>query len=240
MPHRWEALSDGWEIEVSDDFGFGADALHLARFSVPRAGERAVDLGTGCGILPLLWCRARPDLQVTALEIQPAAAAMARRSAARCGVSDRMTVLDADLRRWRMAMPPESQTLAAMNPPYFLPGSGKVSESPAARIARHETADPDRPGCTLADAAHAAAGLLRRGGRFCLCHRPERLCDLLETLRAAELEPKRLVWVCARRNAAPWLVLCEAVRGARPGLRIEAPYIETDAGQKENTAEFSL
>ena len=78
----------------------------------------------------------------------------------------------------------------------------RPNREPAARLARHETA------CTLADAAAAASRLLKSGGRFCLCLRPERLCDAMDVLRRARLEPKRLRLVSknaqsARKGALP-------------------------------------
>ena len=101
------------------------------------------------------------------------------------------------------------------DPPYFAPGSGKVSADPAAQRARHE-----RPGTPEAVCA-ASAWLLRFGGRLCLCHRPERLPDVFAALAAAGLTPKRLMPVQLRPDKAPWLVLIEAVRGGKPGLTWE-------------------
>lgn len=48
---RMESLGAGLFAIVSRLHGFGADALLLADFAAPRQGERALDLGTGCGIL---------------------------------------------------------------------------------------------------------------------------------------------------------------------------------------------
>ena len=50
---QMESLGAGLFAIVSRLHGFGADALLLADFAAPRQGERALDLGTGCGILPL-------------------------------------------------------------------------------------------------------------------------------------------------------------------------------------------
>lgn len=222
-PHL-ESLGEGITIEVSRDFSFGEDALLLARFAAPRAADRVCDLGTGCGILPLVWCRDCPDLRVEALEIQPEAADMARRSAKRCGFSENIHIYTADLRCWREALSPGSQDLVTMNPPYFAANTGGVSLSEAQRVARHEGV-----GCTLTEIAKAAGGLLRHGGRFCLCHRPERLCDVLEKLRAAGLEPKRLRFVQANAGSAPWLFLCEARKGGKPGLCVLSPFYQKDA-----------
>ena len=71
--------------------------------------------------------------------------------------------------------------------------------------------------CNLDDICEAARWLLRFGGRFVICQRPERLTDVLSSLRAHELEPKRLRLVQGRADKAPKLFLCEAKRGAKPG-----------------------
>lgn len=220
MAIRWESLGKGARVAVTPAYGFGADALLLARFASPRAGERVVDLGTGCGILPLLFLRSPAVPWVTGLEIQPEAAALARLSVEHSGFADRAEIVVGD---WDCPpLAPESYRLAVCNPPYFPPGSGGVSASPAVRLARHET-----PGA-LEKAARAASRLLQPGGRFCLCHRPERLADVLAALRGAGLEPKRLRPVQQREGRAPWLVLAEGKKGGKPGLSWEAAWCMDD------------
>lgn len=214
MERRFEPLGGGMEIAVTDDYGFGADAFLLARFAAPRPGERVVDLGTGCGILPLLFLQDPAVPWVSGLELQPQAVDLARSSLEHNGLSGR-----GEIRQGDWADPPfdrESFRLAVCNPPYFLPGGGKPSGSPAVDLARRE-----RPGA-LRQVTAAAARLLQYGGRFCLCHRPQRLADVLEALRGAGLEPKRLRPVQQREGLAPWLVLLEARKGGRPGLVWEA------------------
>ena len=62
-----------------------------------------------------------------------------------------------------------------------------------------------------------------------LCQRPEQLAEVLSTLRAARLEPKRLAFVKNRADTAPWLFLVEAQKGRKTGLRVE-PDILINAG----------
>jgi tRNA1Val (adenine37-N6)-methyltransferase len=220
---RLEEIGGGFSIEVTKDHGFNIDSLLLARFASPRFDEQACDLGTGCGIIPLLWCRQQPSPMVAAVEIQYEAAEMARRSVARCGVDDRVTVYHADLRDWNKILESGSQDLVTINPPYFASGTGVISKSPAARIARHEG-----EGCSFLDAANAAYGLLKQGGRFCFCHRPERLIDVLETLKNSRLIPKHLVFAYHSPKSEPWLFLCEARKGGSKGLKIMPPFISKD------------
>ena len=71
--------------------------------------------------------------------------------------------------------------------------------------------------------------LLKDGGRLSLCHRPERLAEVLAVLRANRLEPKRLAFVKNRPDAAPWLFLVEAQKNRKTGLRVE-PDVLISAG----------
>ena len=235
MQNRLEPLGGGIDVEVSDDFGFGEDALLLAQFAAPRENERVCDLGTGCGILPLLWCRETRTIRIHALELMPEAADMARRSVERCGLSTVVQVICADLRDWRSVLAAGSQDLVTMNPHYFPARSGKASQTESARIARHEGA-----GCTLDGAAEAAMGLLRTGGRFCLCHRPEQLCHVLAVLREHRLEPKRLRFVQAKADSTPWLLLCEAHKDGNPGLAVLPPFYQRTQDGNETEEQKAL
>ena len=75
--------------------------------------------------------------------------------------------------------------------------------------------------CTLEELCAAAARLTRNGGRFALCHRPERLCDVLCALREHGLEPKRLKLISHAPGHPPSVILVEGVRQGKPGLSIE-------------------
>lgn len=69
-------------IQNRDGFCFGMDAVLLSGFALVKQGEKAIDLGTGTGIIPLLLEAKNQGLHYTGLEIQEAMAEMARRSVA--------------------------------------------------------------------------------------------------------------------------------------------------------------
>ena len=215
---RLEPLGDGLQLVVSPAHGFSIDAILLADFAAIRKTDKACDLGTGCGIIPLLWCKGESGL-ITAVDLQETACSQLEKTLVLNGLEDRVTVVRADLREKHPALPAGAFDLVTMNPPFFAAGTGKDSAAQSDHLARQETA------CTLEDAAMAAARLLRFGGRFCLCHRPERLTDVLCTLRAHKLEPKRLRFASHSAETAPFLLLVEARRGGKPGLRLEAPLV---------------
>ncbi len=216
---RREWLTETFSVAVSSEYTFGADALLLARFAQPLVKGRVCDLGTGCGILPFVWCSGGVDTQIDAVEWQSEATRLAQRTIAANELTN-VTLYTGDWRQTGKALPAGAYVLVTCNPPYFPAGSGKANESEAARLSRHEYS-----ATLLSDIAGIAARLLRQGGSFCLCHRPERLTDVLLALRAAGLEPKRLQWVQQRTDAAPWLFLIDAKKGGRPGLSVLPPHL---------------
>ena len=172
-----------------------------------------LDLGCGTGLLSLLLLQRQRELAVTGLELSPEAVALAKRAAAKNGLSDRLFFHQGDLRD-RNALPAGPFDLAVCNPPYYPVNSGALTEESRRRTARAEV------DCTLNDVCQAACRSLRWGGYFCLVHKPERLTDLLCALRENGLRP-----VCTRPERAPSLVLLEARRGGKPGLRMEPPLV---------------
>ena len=48
-------------IQKTDGFCFGMDAVLLSGFAAVKPGERALDLGTGTGIIPLLLSARRRE-----------------------------------------------------------------------------------------------------------------------------------------------------------------------------------
>ncbi|MGI6200168.1 MAG: tRNA1(Val) (adenine(37)-N6)-methyltransferase [Christensenellales bacterium] len=195
-----------------EDFCFGTDAVLLAHFPALRRGERVVDLGCGGGILPLLMSARRADATFVGLEIQPHLADRARRSVAHNGLTDRIAIHTLDLRQAAQRLGKGGFDLAVCNPPYQPVTAAAPGERESRRIARQEVC------CTLADALAAAADLLRGGGRLALVHQPSRMADLMVGLRAVGLEPKRARMVAPAADRAPYIVLIEAVKGARPTL----------------------
>ena len=215
MEHKFERLSDEIYIEVSAEHTFGTDALLLAYFASPKNNDRAMDMGTGCGIIPFLWLRNSKQSPVHCLDIQQNAIEQVKRSIERNALQGRLVPHLCDLREIRSEFPAEGFSLVTMNPPYKLVGTGIESKSNSAKIARHEIC------CNIEDAVKAAAYLLKFGGRFCMCHRPERLADAVCLMRQYSLEPKRLRFVTDKKDQEPFLFLIEGKKNAKPFLRVE-------------------
>lgn len=192
-----------WPEEV---FPLGGDSLALGAFATIKPGWRVCDLGTGSGALLLLLAGRAGRLSLTGVELDPLSAQTARDNLARSGLEG--SIWEGDLRR--VPLPAGGFDLVISNPPYFPVGAGKSGGS--ARSEEH---------CTLDELCTAAARLVRNGGRFALCHRPERLADVICALRGRGLEPKRLKLLSHGPGHAPSLLLVEARKQGKPGLVIE-------------------
>ena len=190
-------------------FRLGSDSQALGGFAQVKRGEKVLDLGCGGGVLGLYLLAREPSLRVTGLELDGSSAALARENFAANALD--AAVVEGDLRSVRTLFPAGFFDLMVSNPPYFAAGSGYSGGS-----ARMEEQ------CTLEDVCAAASWCVKNGGRFAIVHRPERLVDLLCTLRQFDLEPKRLQFVQAR-ELPPSAVLVEAYRQGKPGLTILPP-----------------
>lgn len=219
MEYKYERLSDDIKILVSPDHTFGTDAVLLSYFAKPKYKDKCLDMGTGCGIIPLLWLRDKKISGVHCLDIQQNAIDQVRASIEANDLGDRLTAHLCDLRNPSEEFSAESFTLVTMNPPYKPVNTGIESMGESARIARHEVC------CNIEDAVKAAAYLITYAGRFCMCHRPERLVDALTIMRQYNIEPKRLRFVFDKEGEEPFLFLVEGKKGAKSFLRVEPPLI---------------
>ena len=223
-----EALWPGGPVleQAPGVFPLGTDSILLGHFAPCGPCDHVLDLGTGCGILPLLLLSRCPQAQVTALEKSPAACALARRNLERNGLTRQVQLIPGDIRAHRVLLPTGGFDLTISNPPYFPQNAGHTAGR-GLEEARSEE------GCTIGELCQAAAWATRWGGRFCLVFRPERLTDLLCALRQWGLEPKRLRPVRHSPGGPVILLLLEARRGGRPGLSWEPDLcLRTQSGQE--------
>jgi tRNA1Val (adenine37-N6)-methyltransferase len=200
-----------------DGYRFSIDAVLLANFVRPRPGDRVLDLGTGCGIVPLILVLRFPGITVTGLELQPGLADLARQNVALNGMTAAIEIQEGDLRQVRPGRARAPYDVVASNPPYRKAHAGRVSPGAQRAVARHEIA------ATLSDVVGCAERMLRTGGRFVAVYAAERLADICCEMRLAGLEPKRLQMIYSRPGEAAKLIVLEGLKGGRPGLEIGAP-----------------
>lgn len=228
---RTESLSKDMKIYVSDAHIFTSDAIVLADFCAPRHRDKCCDLGTGNGIIPMLWLRDFEPKEITGVELSESAVNLFTKTLCENGLTDKVNIVHCDLRKLKGVLPNEYYDLVSINPPYKKLGTGIVNEGEDYKNARHEFT------CTLEDAAKAASQILKFGGRFCICQRPERLPDIFSAMRKYNIEPKSMREVIQRVGKEPSLVTVEGKKGSAPGFRIKPPLIlENENGEYSEEA----
>ncbi len=219
-------------IQKKTGLTFGTDALLLASYVEKVKGGRALELGGGTGIVSLLVLARGKAEQVTAVEIQPYYAELIRRNARLNCMQTRLTALECDVRALTAEDDGAYHTVMT-NPPYMT-ASGILNTHPEKAIARHELNGGIDAFCKT------AAAKLRYGGYFYCVHRPERLTDLLFSMRLCGIEPKKLTFVHADQSAPPSLVLVKGKRGASFGLVCTPPlFLYTDESHTKESDEYA-
>lgn len=207
----WERLGPYTLAQSNDLFRVSRDSLLLSDFATLRRGDRVFDLGCGVGVLALrLACRAC-DLTLDGADLLPDCVRLTQENLARNSL--RGTIYTLDVEALPGALPAGGYDLVISNPPYFHPAQGKVAAG-ARGTARTGSAQGLESWC------RAARWLLRNGGRFALCCRPQGLAALMAALARHKLEPKRLQPVQSASDRPANLVLLEAVAQGKPGLQL--------------------
>ena len=204
---------------VSDDHRFGTDAFLLAHYANVHKNDIVCDLCSGCGIIPLIFCKNVMPRKVYAVELQEEAVELLRRTVSENALGSVEPVL-CDLRDIPQSLITyESVDVVTANPPYMAGGSGAEKLSKAQAIARHELM------CNIKDVCGAANKLLKYGGLLKMCNRPERLADVICAMRANKIEPKSVTFVFNDIAAKPWLFLISGKKGANSGITVEKPLV---------------
>ncbi len=206
-------INSGLKIyEPEGGIKFGTDALLLAHFMLPYAGRRGFELGTGSGVISLLYLSQNRSSHITAAEIQPVYASAAEVNADANGFSDRLLVVNEDIRLCREKYENGSFDFVFTNPPYFGRNSGRTSANERRRKAFHEGESG------IDDFLDSAAWLLKNGGRFYAVYRPERMAVLMHGMMTRGITAKRLRLVFSDSTKSPSLMLIEGRKGGADGM----------------------
>ncbi len=210
-------------------FCFTTDAVFLGNFPHIVTKARALELGCGTGAVSLLLA-ARGAAEVTAVDCNPEATELLRRSVSDNGLEDRISVVDGDIRNYKELFRPESMDLAVANPPYR--NSGNMRQIGTA--ACHEVT------ASLEDFFRAAAYAVRFRGRFALVQLPERFAESMQLAFKYGLQPKKLQWVHSAADKPAWIFLMEMVKGGSYGLDVLPPLIMygEDGGYTEQVKKY--
>jgi len=156
----------------------GSDAVFLAAAVPAAAGEGVLEAGTGVGVAGLCLLARLSELEVTAVEIDPALCALAQANAEQNGLADRFTAIEADVAAPAQVLRAaglvrESYDHVIANPPFYAEGAVRAAPEPARAVA-HVMGSGD-----LAKWVRFLTTMAAPKGRLTLIHRAECLGELL-------------------------------------------------------------
>lgn len=222
MPtHTTDAFFNGKLIVRQDleGYRFSIDAILLAFHARPRAHERVLDLGTGCGIIPLVLAYRQRDISAIGVEIQPELAQVAISNVRANHLQNQIAIVCHDMCELKPDEIGGPVDLVVCNPPFHKPNAGRLNPDRQRAIARHELK------VNLDAVLRTTKRMLRTAGRFVTVYRADRLTDLFVQMRSQGIEPKSMRSIHGRSSAEAKLILVSGIKGAQPGTRIDPPLI---------------
>ncbi|MFC1799014.1 tRNA1(Val) (adenine(37)-N6)-methyltransferase [Thermodesulfobacteriota bacterium] len=218
-PESTDTLFDGRLTVCQDEAGyrFTVDAVLLASHVKPQAGDTIVDLGSGCGVIPLILSYRHPDIRVIGVEVQNELAEIASRNVVENQMADRVTILNQDMRSLTKEQLDCPVNVVISNPPYWQVGASRLNPNSQRAVARHELK------ATLADVMDTAVRILVPSGKLIIIYPVDRMTDLITRMRSAAIEPGFFRTIHPLPDSAAKLILVEGVKGGRQGIRIASP-----------------
>lgn len=210
-------------------FSYGTDAVLLSAYTASHikksSAKCGMELCSGTGFISLMLCDSIKKLNMSAIEINRRAAELSAMSAEKSGLSDRFSVSCSDIKEVKKSFPAGSFGFAVCNPPYMTNTSGYMCCEDYKTVARHEIL------CNINDVFSASYHLLGTGSSLYIVYRPDRLSSLFAAAHANSFEIKNMTFVHSKKDRAPNLILCEAKKQAKEGLRVSKPFtVYNDGG----------
>lgn len=193
-------------LQKKTGYRFSLDTLLLADFVRLRPADRVLDLGTGCGILPLLLGSRVPRGHWFALEVQAGLLDLAARNLRLNQREGQIHLVQGDMGLVSALFRQASFDAVITNPPYRALQTGRVNPNEEKALARHEIR------MDLAQMLDGVRGVLKDKGRFFLVYPVRRMTALISEARRSGLEPKRVRLVHSFPERGGEWVLLEAVK----------------------------
>ena len=204
-------------IQPLDGYRLSLDPLLLCDFAGAGSALRIIDLGTGCGIIPLILARKNPDASLVGVELQEEMAGLAVRNVALNGFQERIEVVCDDILSLAGRFPVSSFDLVTANPPYRKPGSGRVSPKAGRDLARHESS------AGLADFLAVAKYLVKPSGAICFISHPSRLVEFIRCAGELKLSLIRLRLVHGSADLPATMFLAQLAKGRKGDTSVLPP-----------------
>ena len=206
-------------IQNKNYYTFTSDSVILANFIKLKKSEVCAEIGTGCGVIPILLSAKTEFDKVYAFELQDEMARLAEKNVLFNDLEDKIVVVSDDVRNFRQHFNAESFDVVFSNSLYMRGDTARNASSIRDK-ARHDESLP------IGDLCRTAYTMLKFGGRFFVVYSASRSAELIYTLMENNLEPKKMFFTENGKGKIV-LVVIEAVKGGKHGVEV-LPQLQTN------------
>lgn len=197
-------------LQDTNQYRFTSDSVLLANFFNAKKDDNVVELCSGSGVISILGTAKTNAKHFYCFEIQPQLAEMCKESVKINNLTN-ITVYNTDLKNAPQIMQGIRTDVVIVNPPYYTNAS--TSKAMQIDIATHERTT------NLQEIANTSAKLLKHGGKFYMVHIAERFAEICYALIQNNLQPKQVTFVKPTPNKPYSVVLVQATKGAKVGVK---------------------
>lgn len=208
-------------IYQNDDwFSFSLDSVLLANFvNINFTDKKIIDFCTGNAPIPMLLTYKTKN-EIVGIELQKEIYDLAVKSIKENNLEDKIKIINEDVNNLSNIYESESFDIVICNPPYFKTKNKELlNDNDIKTIARHEVK------LNLDDIFRQARYLLKNGKKLVMVHRPDRLIEIIDIMKKYNFEPKRIKLCYPKENEDANILLIEAVKNGKSGLKVEKPII---------------
>ena len=201
-----------------DGYRFSLDALLLADFVTNTGAPRRIaDLGTGCGIIPMILCRRCDQTTAVGIDNNAEMAELARENVDRNGLTDKIDIISLDIIEAKKLFPVSSFDGVVANPPFRAAGSGNISPHSGRDTARHEST------AGITEFMAQAKYLVKPSGRIWFVYLPGRMAEFIQSAGALNLSLLRIRMVHGRHDTPAKIFLAELAKGRKGETAVLPP-----------------
>lgn len=212
-----ELLLSGFQLFQDErEFKFSIDAILLAHFGEAKPRKHYLELGTGTGVIPHVLYH-RGARHVVGVDCNSHVIELAQKSVIHNDIAEAVSVVDLDYMSDAGKLYYGQFDGIYMNPPYFEPNSGLLSQEESVALALHEQQH------SMKDRLLQAQRYLKFGGTLWMIYTTPRLESLVSAIEQTQFRIKRMRFIHGNQDKVSKLVLLEVKYGGKQGMIVEPP-----------------
>ncbi len=208
-------------------FNFSLDSVLLPNFvSLNAKCKKILDIGTGNAVIPIILST-KTQAHIDGVEIQEKVYKLAQKSILYNHLDKQISLYNEDIKEYKNRVESDQYDVITCNPPFFkVQELSRKNDSEYKVIARHEVK------LNLDEIFTVCKKLLKNNGVVAMVHRPERLVEILDTMKKYNIQPKKIQFIYPKPDMAANILLIEGSKNGKPGIKILPPiYTHEENGE---------